>query len=95
MAVDNTIDDTVIDNNINKLITEISTANNIVKTLTAIKNTFISIQIYDKRVSNETGGYDITKTIPNPNNLSEEDNEKIRLILYNDGVDKFDALNLD
>ena len=88
------IDDSVIDENLTKLNTKISTVNDTLKTLTALKSTFTKIQIFEKRVSNNTGGYDIISTIPNPNDLSDEDTEQIRQIIYDDSIEKFSKLEL-
>jgi len=88
------IDNSVIDENLIKLKTEISTVNSTLKTFVALESAFTKIQSFEKRVSNDTGGYDIIPTIPNPNNLSEDDNEQVRQIIYDDAVEKFSKLNL-
>ena len=88
------IADSVIYDNLAKLKAEIGTVNSTLKTLVALQAAFIKIQIVDKRVSNNTGGYDIIQTIPNTNNLSKEDNDQIRQIIYDDSIAKFTNLNL-
>ena len=88
------IEDSVIDDNLSKLNDEITTVNSTLKTLNELKNAFTKIQIFDKRVSNDNGGYDVIPTIPNPNQYSEEDNDKIRQIIYDDSIEKISKLNL-
>lgn len=88
------IDNSVIDENLTKLNTEISTVNGTLKTLVALKSAFTKIQIFQKRVTNDTGGYDIIPTVPNPNGLSDEDNEQVRQIIYDDSVEKISELDL-
>ncbi len=88
------IDDSVIDANLTKLDTEIITVNSTLKTLNDLKKAFTTIQLFDKRVSNDNDGYDVVPTIPNPNNYSEEDNDQVRQIIYDDSVEKYSKLNL-
>lgn len=86
--------DSVIDENITKLNTEIGTFDSTLKTLIGLKTAFTKIQKFEKRIPNNSGGYDIIPTIPNPNGLSEDDNKKIREIIYDDSMKKFSKLNL-
>ena len=88
------LDNSVINDNLTKLNTEISIVDGTLKTLSSLKSAFTKIQISQKRVSNNTGGYDIIPTIPNPNNLSKDDNDKIRQIIYDDSVEKISKLGL-
>lgn len=88
------IDDSVIDNNLSKLTTEIIIVNSTLKTLTDLQKSFTKIQLFNKNVANDKGGYDVVPTIPNPNQYSEEDNDKVRQIIYDDSIEKISKLNL-
>lgn len=88
------IDDSFIDSSIitlNNTIKEMRLKTDVIE---QIKSSFTIIQKTKKRVSNETGGYDIVQEIPNNNNLADIDVEKIRTIIYDDAKKKFDALKL-
>ncbi len=88
------IDDSIIDDNVIKLDAEIVTVNSTLKTLNDLKKAFTEIQLFDKRVSNAEGGYDVVPTIPNPHDYSQEDNDTVRQIIYDDSLVKISELGL-
>ena len=86
------IDDDIIDANIITLNDKISESASTVKVLSELRQTFVSIQKTERRVKNDTGGYDVVTGASNPHNLSEEDNEKIRQLLYDNCLEKYSKL---
>lgn len=89
-----TVDDSIIDENLSTLDGKISTLSLELDTLQNIRSGFTKIRKTTRRIQNNKGLTNEIKVIPNPDNLSDADNEKVRKIVYDDCVKKFNALKL-
>lgn len=88
------IDDSFIDSSVITLNNTLKEIRLKTESVEQLRSCFTSIQKTKKRVINQTGGYDVVTEIPNKNNLSDIDVEKLRTILYDDAKTKFEALKL-
>lgn len=88
------IDDSLIEEKLSTLDGKISKLSLELDTLQNIRNGFKKIRKTTQRIQNEKGLTNEIKVIPNPDNLSDTDNEKIRKIRYDDCVKKFKVLKL-
>lgn len=88
------VDDSVIEKNILVLNSKMSKLLSELEPLQELRNGFKNIQKTIKRIQGDKGLDQDIVVIPNSNNFSDEDNEKVRQIIYDDCVTKFNELNL-
>jgi len=88
------VDDSIIEVNILTLDDKILKLSLELDPLFEIRVGFKKIKKYIKRVQNDKGLDEDIEVIPNPDDLSDVDNAKVRQIIYDDCIKKFNALRL-